>query len=124
MSAELLRRAAKVLREHAERATEGPWNASPVDSPDGIVTSAVYSFVHPTGTTDSEVIGAVRKTRGGGLRRANDARYIALMHPPVALALAELLDLKADCAGTWPGDMTVTDRAALAVARAILREDS
>lgn len=126
MAAELLRRAATALREHAERAAAGPWNASPVDSPDGLVTSAVYSFAHPTGTTESEVVGAARKARGGGIRNAHNARYIALMHPPVALALADSLDAEAgwlDTEAVRSGSVPLTTPSAtFALARAILRE--
>lgn len=102
MSVELLRRAAKVLREAAEAASAGPWHA------------------HPDGLVWPERIG----DPVSGSTEVEDADYIALMHPPVALALADWLNLKADCAGVWPGDMTETDRTALVVARTILREPS
>lgn len=124
MSAELLKRAAMVLRKGADAATAGPWIASPVDSPDALVTSAVYSYAHPTGTPESEVVGATRKRgdRGQGIRRGNDARFIALMHPPVALALADLLDAMALVAG-WHGLIDdYSPQAAAALARAVLRE--
>jgi hypothetical protein len=125
MSAMLLRSAAKTLREYAMRTTSGPWNSSPVDSPDAIVTSAVYSFAHETGSPESEVIGAVKKARGGGIRTGGDARYIALMHPPVALALAELLDVEVIHAAVTPNGCCEPLRdARLALARAILREES
>lgn len=134
MSADLLRRAAKTLRGHAEAATAGPWNASAVDSPDAVVTSAVYSFAHPTGTPESEVIGASRKARGGGIRTGRDARYIALVHPPVALALAAWLEetareIESHAENFTEGverfdDLTSVDEVAHQVARAILREES
>jgi len=123
MSADLLRRAAQTLRQHAEGATAGPWNASAVDSPDAVVTSAVYSFAHPTGTPESEVVGASKKARGGGIRTGRDARYIALVHPPVALALATCMEQAA-----WMGekDSDLLHRVAMPelvdIARAILRE--
>lgn len=126
--AELLRRAAQKLREHAERATAGPW-----------VSERAFStwFVTPdyADTTASGNVSRLKSTQ----RR--DAEYIALMHPPVALALAEWLDsvyrdLITSHLPIWSG-ITGMDEAAIdahmsgseifgpafAVARAILRED-
>lgn len=134
MSAELLRRAADVLRKSAVAATAGPWVASPVDSPDALVTSAVYSYAHPTGTPESEVVGATRRAgrSGQGIRQGNDARYLALMHPPVALALAAVLDSAADCEDEVEAfddlnegaESLVLRGGLLRLARAILREES
>lgn len=76
MSAEDLRAAARLLRERAREATVGPW--TPAD--DGLV------WAEPPG---DPVCGAEQQ---------DDADYIALMHPPVALALARALDAMAtDC---------------------------
>jgi hypothetical protein len=49
-----------------------------------------------------------------------DGPYVALMHPPVALALAESLE---SFVLVWERDHEVWP-AAMAVARAILREDA
>lgn len=92
MSAELLRRAAAKLRTYAPHATRGPW--TPAD--DGLVWSELIG---------DPVSGSVE---------LEDAEYIALMHPPVALALAEWLDAHRDSPCSH----------ALGVARAILREPS
>jgi hypothetical protein len=114
MSADLLRRAAAKLREHTKAALPGPWEAiesSPEEAP------GVWLARHADVGVDVD--------------RDGDARYIALMHPPVALALADWLDETANhitefaaVAGlVRAGDLTEVDNAALAVARAILREE-
>jgi hypothetical protein len=111
VSADLLRRAAVKLREHANAA----------NFPDGWAVNLA----------DSEVT-----TADGGMMIADtmeltgsrpDASYIALMHPPVALALAAALDgaaTDADYAEAFPrSEMAIEDGSNLvAVARAVLRE--
>lgn len=96
MSADLLRRAAEKLRQHAEKAAFGQWDAEP----DGLVWSERLGDPVSGSTYDE------------------DADYIALMHPPVALALAGLLECEANVADldahAHPG--------AFVVARAVLRE--
>lgn len=114
MSAGLLRRAAVKLREYAERAARGPWDVSD----DGLVWP---------GRLGDPVSGSSDIT---------DAEYIALMHPPVALALAELLDHVADDVSDAgdriePGGLVRNEygsirfdwTAAVKLARAILREE-
>jgi hypothetical protein len=88
--AAVLRRAAEKMRTLAQRATDGPWTASPVYSPDASATSGVYSYAHPTGTVLSEVVASGRIKQGyGGIRHPGNAVYIAAMHPGVALLIAE-----------------------------------
>jgi hypothetical protein len=92
-----LRNAAAKLRKHVKHATDSPWHARPVWSPDAVSTSAVYSHAHPTGTVDSEVVASGRIRSGyGGIRNPWNAEYIALMQPAVGAALAQLLDVEAD----------------------------
>ena len=85
-SAERLRAAATRLREVAEAATPGPWIATRdplgrhVETGDGMGRIALG-------------VGQDRPDRG---RRVDDAAYIATMSPPVALALADLLDSTAN----------------------------
>lgn len=133
MSADLLLRAAAKLREGVRAASDGPWTASCVWSPDSHATSAVYSLAYPTGTASSEIVPSVRKGKGG-IKKAGDANYFALMHPPVALALADWLDIAAKSieariiaethVGVPDGTIKTSDEdAAIAVARAVLRED-
>jgi len=117
-SADLLRRAAAKLREHAEAADWGPWEVGPSF---GARDSRVY--VRPVGGFDW--IGATRiddePTKVMACQVSNmprfreNAAYIALMHPPVALALAEWLAFVA----VWGKQSPYAD----AVARAVLRED-
>lgn len=86
MSALRLRDAATKLREVAEAATPGPWEAvvGMYDSECGQYEGAQI----PTVTEDVSdyYIGTVPPLE------VDDARFIATMHPPVALALADWLD--------------------------------
>lgn len=91
-----LRAAANLIRSRTDKATPGPWTASAVWSPNSQNTSAVYSAALPPG---SEVIGSTRSNavvgptrKYGGCWRPQDAEYIALMHPIVADAVAEMLE--------------------------------
>lgn len=110
MSADLLRRAAVKLREHAERAPERPWVS--LDNGDRLL--------------------AIRDDEAPGYRYLVDepvdgptADYFALMHPPVALALADALaDRAEECNGPigcvcWDADST--GASLLRVAREVLR---
>lgn len=114
----ILRRAAKLLRERAGNATPGPWTSSRTDA------GARYSaLVAPTKHPDRR--GACwdyDPAYGGCLVGESlveaDREYIALMHPPVALALADWLDDEAVRGLGRPDNL-----AAYAVARAVLRED-
>lgn len=99
-TADRMRRAAALLRERVEAATDGPW----------------------------EVIGGGEYVRGpdilvtpddGGVSDA-DAEFIAMMHPPVAVALAKVLGLGADLQ-EMHGDVYGTDGLD-ELADAILRE--
>jgi hypothetical protein len=124
VSADLLRRAAAKLRAHAEAATRGPWYRA------GDHERAVsYGFPpNAIGYWDGEYAAQVSyNSTGDGAEADADARFMALMHPPVALALAEWLEAMAamldQTYGISPVEQRV-DRAALLLARAILREDS
>lgn len=104
MSAEILRQAVSKLRLYVSHATKGPWDVAE----DGLVWPERMGDP-VSGSTELE-----------------DAEYIALMHPPVALALAEWIEAHADDLGR-SGDFRYCDspgdtHRAIAVARAILRE--
>lgn len=103
MSADLLRRAAALMRERAEAATAGPWVAA------GNVVEGVGTV-----TFDKHML-------------SNDAEHIASWHPAVALAVADWLGRTADieddnhdALGWSPLDIS----AELAVARAYLGDES
>lgn len=100
-AADLLRRAAGKLRATAQAATSGPWAI------DGDI-QAVRAASGTTIAYDDETEMA-------------DGRYLALMHPPVALALADLLDDEAALEDSGM-QLSRTATAARALARAILRE--
>lgn len=117
MSAELLRRAAKVLRDVADLKRTDPW-LHDEDAPMPYLGSVYFD-----GDPQYAVVANVMWPGAEA--------YIALMHPPVALALAELLDQHAAVITEWAeayagqeraGDLTETDMAALDLARVILRE--
>lgn len=119
MSAELLRRAATKLREHATAASRGPWE---MDGADGLVWPGCMGDP----VSGSELLA--------------DGAFIALMHPPVALALAEWLEAQAtdveNAVAAWSRDTSYIDKhpggvqahtenmfqPSIAAARAILRE--
>lgn len=106
MSADLLRRAAKTLRDHVAelpRRAQGSWIQD---------SSEIYR--EDTGS----LVGTMVHVEG-----AEIAYYTILMHPPVALALAEHLDDFADSLDQDGGVVmdSGTD-GAITIARAILRE--
>ena len=104
MSAELLRRAAETLRSSAGMASEGPWQIGP--DADGDITLLGPNLGDPDE------------------HNPDDSCYVALVHPPVALALANCMDQVA-----WMGELDhdLLNRVGMpeliAVARAILREE-
>lgn len=86
MSAERLREAAKVLRARAGAATPGPWDTH-MHSPDmsgrhGIAVRGPRSLGPGGHVIDSRMT-------------SDNAAYIAAMSPPVALAMADVLDVLA-----------------------------
>lgn len=120
MSAETLRRAAKVLREHAAATAEHPAEVAwDVDS----------NGLHMDGTADYWL----RPHRGrpalwmGGRARCGVPEFIALMHPPVALAMAEMLERLAPLAQYWhepyAAPFVPIIESGMRLARAVLREE-
>jgi len=115
MSAELLQRAAAALREHAEKAQkERPW-----------CPEYTWSAVRHV-QRNVEIDCATHDDRGDCWSfDMYDGRYVALMHPPVALALAACMEQVA-----WMGEMDADLLARVGVpelidvARATLREPS
>lgn len=109
MAADLLRRAALKLREHANAASPGDWDA------DGTELYAENGAIW------------IGQMDGGEAEGAANAALAALMHPPVALALADLLDVTADAVDVGhlldEPALRVTRSAAVTLARAVLRED-
>ena len=112
MSVNLLVRAAMKLRGHAEKAqNKHPWCP-------GYTWSAVRHVQRNCGDNfECGMHGADPNDECWSFDMY-DGRYVALMHPPVALALAEWLEAAAHDA--WDMGSGV---AAEAVARAILREE-
>ena len=114
--ADELRHAAKLMRDRAEAATPGPWEASGrvVDQAAGdyadVIGSEVECMAYCYGGT------AVLPVKA-------DAEYIASMHPAVALAVADWLDNEAAAtelvAAEGPA-LGLPTRAAVALARAYL----
>lgn len=100
MTAEILRRAAALMRERAEGATPGPW----------VVREGNVEHYFPS-------IGEY-----GALASPSDpdAQHIASWHPAVALAVARWLE---DTAQLMTDGRLIYDGNALAVARAYLGEE-
>lgn len=120
MSADLLRRAAAKLRSAAMAGyiTPAPWDC--LDGGDRLVHIETAS-------------GSMEYVVDEPMSSVSNAEYIALVHPPVALAGAELLDAHAKSVdarvtaeticGLADGEIKApTEDLALAVARAVLRE--
>jgi len=114
VSADLLRRAATGLRESALAATPGPWK---------VVYFGDRGYPQRVVDDSATLIAQTyegRDTSDPVRLPAGSPEYIALVHPPVALALADWLDL-VEC---WYPAAPHSDEAehAVAVARAVLRE--
>ena len=126
MNGDLLRRAANLLRASVDGITPAPWQAEDTQVyGTGHVTKPANEWVQPgqrywvgemlhgaecvCGKPDND---CECEPTGGDI----EAAYIALMHPPVALALADWLD--ATATGIADAGSAV---AAVATARAILR---
>jgi hypothetical protein len=128
VSADLLKRAAKVLRSHATIATSShpaePWTAFQRDHLDRHIVCVELRWrdegdAMPGGYRIADM-SLDAPAEGWPLGQAVvDSQYIALMHPPVALALADWLDeIVADHEINFPYQRV------FALARAILRESS
>ena len=133
MSADLLRRAAAKLREHAEAATPGPWEHVE-EGAGGSFNGCGQVVTWGDGVEGGDIAGPTGDLYPrGGYSPRDDMALVALMHPPVALALADLLDLEVKhwdacrlgemTAGAEPGILTgAREEAAQELARVILRE--
>jgi hypothetical protein len=109
MSADVLRAAAKLMRERAEAAeaaVAGPWHFGPL------------GFGYPQPVYNSAGILAA-EGYGGPHGSADMATHIASMHPLVAAAVADWLDATGDEVAAC-GEDTPGVESALAVARAYL----
>lgn len=130
MSADLLRRAATVLRQHAQDATPGPWVHVDHGPPNGSFMGCGQVITEGAEVYGGDIAGPTGDLYPrGGYSPMEDMAYIALVGPPVALALADLLDAAADARDLDPAEppRNPRDRAvvfnALYVARAVLREE-
>lgn len=121
-NAAILRRAASLLRERAGNATPGPWSCAnehellgPEADPAWCISQMKpgYETMSPTDGYVGDLAGVWCDDR----ESCPDGDYIEMMHPPVALALADWLDDEA-VRGLGRADNV----AAYAVARAVLRE--
>lgn len=121
----LLARAAVRLRDHANAATPGPWVHDDYGPSGQNLGCGLVMTEHPDGFGGVITDPADPYPRGIN-RPVGNMAYIALMHPPVALALADLLGaLHDDVYERIDFDQRLThvEQSAVALARAILRED-
>jgi len=130
VSADILRRAAELLRERAQDATPGPWMHVDHGPPPSTFMGCGQVVTMGPDVTGGDIAGPTGDCYPrGGYSPFGDMAYVALMHPPVALALADWLDVTAqamaDSHAADPDDpVELSDEGeAVAVARAILRED-
>ena len=129
--ADLLRRAAAKARETAKDTTEGPWRAALFDPATGNYPDPdEYGDTYGCGGVFPQRIGSPAVLATSGEVRAANAQHIALWHPGVALAVADLLESEAThhaddpsfergsdpLCDTWPH--------AVGIARALLGEDT
>lgn len=115
--AETLRRAAKLMRENAEAATAGPWQAHGQND-DWYVSSATFGLVS-TGIHEDPSAGDHALIE----RDRRDAEHIASMHPGVALTVAEWMEEAAERTDNPFGAKTLIAHA-LKVARTYLGEST
>jgi hypothetical protein len=100
MSADLLRRAAAKLREHAEAATPGPWEHVDHGPPTGSFMGCGQVITMGAEVFGGDIAGPTGDLYPrGGYSPLDDMALIALMGPPVASAIAELLSGTADDMG-------------------------
>ena len=113
-NADLLRRAAALMRERAEGATPGPWHDVKMGSEGSVVLN--------------DGVNILTGRKPATCREFADAEHIASWHPVVALAVADWLDALARAVersgvAHYPEPASIHD-AALAVARAYLGESA
>jgi hypothetical protein len=109
-SADLLRRAAAKLRGRAEAAPHGPWNVQ------------YFGDRGYPQRVSNEAAVLVANTYDGPPSPAGSAEFIALLHPPVALALADLCDAIASFAEAIQQQLPEGPGTLMAVVREVLRE--
>jgi hypothetical protein len=115
---ELLARAAQTLREHAGRATEGPWT---YDSDDN--SGAECIGAGDPDSPDVQMLYSHYDEDAGVALGVKDGSYVALMSPDVALPLAACLE-KIAWMGRLDPDLLrrVGHEELIEVARAVLRD--
>lgn len=124
MSAEMLREAARLMRERAHRSADSPWYYREEvatllgHAPHTYVRHSVYATDADDGRNTPYVVEA---------NNPLDAGHIASWHPAVALAVADLIECIADQWDEWqpPPEVAaqwIQAQRALAVARAYLGE--
>lgn len=84
MSADVLRRAAALMRERAGAATPGPWTYEPAGESECGEPNCCYEYWHDRVWGDGVVQAEIDD--------AGNAQHIASWHPVVALAVADWLD--------------------------------
>jgi hypothetical protein len=104
-----LRRAAETLRDKANAATPGPWREGRDPTGRNTYAALVADSPHPDRTNPDKGGWGYDEGYGGCLigesLMAADRRYIATMHPGVALALADWLTWEADLSSVRPPGM-------------------
>lgn len=129
MSADLLRRAASLMRERAEAATPGPWRFTDAETVADVWDGGLV-VVNPNRDPIANVSDQWYESDPDEPAPVDDARHIASWHPAVALAVADWLEHAAARAeskiqhGGKESPVWSHERDALAVARAYLGESA
>lgn len=106
MSANRLRAAARVLRHHANAATPGPWgvgNDTIVAQNMEQVAPGRCRYTQKVAEPNPWDYEDALDDEHAEEQARFDADHIAMMHPGVALAFADLLDAEAAFVARWPG---------------------
>lgn len=113
MSAEVLRKAAALMRERAEAATPGPWQVN-VDNHRGFNVPEVSVWAPASGEYVTEDV-----VTGPDSHFPANADHVASWGPVVALEIAAFLNFAA-AYGDQPSPQSPTVQFALSIARAYL----
>lgn len=122
--ADLIRRAAALMRQRAEAATDGPWRAHDTYLSHGGYTATVLSG-EGNGTELRAWLPTFSNETSMTVRNVYpDAEHIASWHPLVGLAVADWLDSWEDFEFEPDSSYAEDHRAAVKVARVYLAEVS
>lgn len=123
---EEIREAVRVLRETAALVPPGPWGTFGTAVARGLEVTGVgsYTAVQPVAeAADADDWDSFEHDDAVEVDPSDTAAYMALMDPPVALALADLLADIAAYHESWGTNPALTAPKPLEIARAVLKRE-